>query len=211
MAVFNEILVGRYNRFVQKHFAMKGRANLPTLSADLQMGVNFNNGAENRYLEAWDLFGVQAFMAAIAAQPGQLELRNPASSGVIAVVTRAAWVESIATVPTGAVLTTLQLTRGATTDQNTARVAVGWDQRSRPASTLLASFNSAAPAAVGGTTTGIGFGANVANVGIELIPPGQEIPLSPGSALSIVSGNVNTASAGVLWWRERFLEESERT
>jgi hypothetical protein len=54
MAKYNEILTGRYNRFIQKLFSMKGPAPAPQLSSDIAMQMSFFNGVENRYLEGWD-------------------------------------------------------------------------------------------------------------------------------------------------------------
>ena len=72
MGHFNEILSGRFNRFVQKHFSMKGREGMPTLAADLGMTMSFNSGSENRYLEGWDLFGHSFQGGPIVAQFSQL-------------------------------------------------------------------------------------------------------------------------------------------
>jgi hypothetical protein len=39
----------------------------------------------------------------------------------------------------------------------------------------------------------------------------QEIPLLPGDAIQVRTNGVNVTLQTSLWWRERFLEESERT
>jgi hypothetical protein len=39
----------------------------------------------------------------------------------------------------------------------------------------------------------------------------QELPLLPDSAYTCWSNALNQGLAGNLWWRERFLEDSERT
>jgi hypothetical protein len=38
----------------------------------------------------------------------------------------------------------------------------------------------------------------------------QEIPLLPGSSLTIRETNLNLVFTGSIWWRQRYLEESER-
>lgn len=207
MGSFNEILAGRFNRFAQKHFSMKGREGAPTLAADVQLGMQFSSGYENRYLEGWDLYGNFLAIAATAAQLSQGMLRNPPGSGVVGVVTNIIWVEaSVTTVPLGV---TLQFTRGPqTTDQQVAGTAIGWDSRSRPQSTLLSSKNNAAFSLTSPTTIG-GYAAP-ANTQINIMPPGLEIILLPGEAIMVQGGNVNTATNCTFWWRERALEDSEK-
>ncbi len=69
MARYNEILVGRYNRFLQKLLSMKGPASMPQLAGELQATFPFFNGVENRNLEGWGRWatrGVQLGVAAVA-------------------------------------------------------------------------------------------------------------------------------------------------
>src|SRR6266851_4747570 len=66
MARFNEILVGRYNRSLQKLLSMKGQAVMPQLASELQPTFSFFSGAENRYLESWERFGNRQPPAALA-------------------------------------------------------------------------------------------------------------------------------------------------
>jgi hypothetical protein len=212
MAQYNEILAGRFNRFVQKHFSMKGREGMPTLSADLAMQMAFNSGAENRYLESWDLFGrLQSFAAPGAGNFTVFQLRNPAGSGVVAVVNRAQWSETIASTTIGTQVTLL-VVRGATTDQNSVISAFAWDQRSqRVGSSAILSVNTAAVAAIGGTPFGVANISQLAGTLGDFIPPGGEIPVLPGGAVQIFSGSQNDTASGAFWWRERALESSELT
>lgn len=204
MGHFNEILAGRFNRFVQKHFSMKGREGTPTLSADLQMGMVFNSGAENRYLEAWDLFGFTTLSAAFAANLNQGQLRNPAGTGVVCVVTRAIYNNTVADTSV-----TLNLSKTNTADQPSVRSTTSWDSRGRPASTAIVSDNSgAAKIATAGLINIVGVNTQ-AGVSMDLIPPGGEIPLLPGTTLAIQSGTANVAMLYTFWWRERALETSE--
>src|SRR5438034_3476406 len=85
MARFNEILVGRYNRFVQKLLSMKGDAPVPQLASEFQPIIPTFSGVENRYLEGWDRFSITLSQTAVAAQTNGLQFRNPAGSNVIAV------------------------------------------------------------------------------------------------------------------------------
>jgi len=86
MALYNEILVGRYNRSLQKLFGIKGSPPAPQLSSDIQTSHSFFSGQENRYPESWYLYGVPKAFAASAANRNQFRIRNGVTSGVIAVV-----------------------------------------------------------------------------------------------------------------------------
>src|SRR5260221_9578742 len=88
MAQYNEILTGRYNRFIQKLFSMKGRPPARQLSGDIQMQLTFFNGAENRYLEGWNRYMFFTSPALGAGIPAASRLRNPAGSNVVAVLER---------------------------------------------------------------------------------------------------------------------------
>ena len=39
----------------------------------------------------------------------------------------------------------------------------------------------------------------------------QELPLLPGDAMQVRNNTVNQFVSGIVWWRERALEDSERT
>lgn len=205
MARFNEILVGRYNRLVQKLFSMKGSAALVTLSDEMFAVLPLFYGAENRYLEGWDTFGVSIGQAAVAAQFGMVRLRNPVASNMIATVFKA-----IAIVSTAAATASLNR-ETVSTDYTTVYANAGqrFDQRGRANPTCVVSSQTAA------AQTGVAL----ANVGLPfagssqdfLITDIQEIPLLPGDALNISINTVNLAQTATFWWRERFLEDSERT
>jgi hypothetical protein len=64
MARFNEILVGRFNRALQKTFGMKGGPPSAQLATEIQPNISMFWGNEQRYLEGWQKFGVQANVAA---------------------------------------------------------------------------------------------------------------------------------------------------
>src|SRR5437899_9254339 len=87
MAGYNEILVGRYNRALQKILSMKGAASMNELASILQPSVSFFYRAEFRYLEDWDrrgaIFDVPAQGAGAASAA---RIRNPLTSGQIAVI-----------------------------------------------------------------------------------------------------------------------------
>src|SRR5258708_15624953 len=88
-AVYNEIGIGRWNRFIQKITDIKGSPPARQLASEIVFKHPIFSGQENRYLESWDLFGVGITVGAIAGQSSGLRLRNPSASNVIAVLTKA--------------------------------------------------------------------------------------------------------------------------
>src|SRR5258708_40293223 len=87
MALFNEILVGRYNRFLQKLLAMKGGPPAPQLATEIGTNIQLFHGVENRYLEGWQRFGGQfSVPAAGVGNVGGFRFRNPAGNNVITAV-----------------------------------------------------------------------------------------------------------------------------
>lgn len=215
MALFNEIQVGRFNRYVQKLLAIKGQAPMPTVSSDLQVVKTFpeNLGADY-YLGSIDLFGFQVTTTGLAANISFLELRNPSGSNVAAVIVLACAYETAA-----ADQFALNLYKNATADQGTllsGSSALPWDRRSqRIAPTCIASWNQGSafvpPSVAAGGRTIIQL-AGAANSPQQLIPlAGIEIPLMPGDAAGISTVSQAVALNATIWWRERYLEDSERT
>ena len=205
MARYNEILVGRLNRFLQKYLAMKGEAPAPQLASDWTPSILFDSpAADLRYLQGWETFG--SFFnppAAAGFNSGSL-LRNPVGSNIIAVVERIAVQAGVATF--------LELSVGAVNaDLGSVTVTTGFDGRGRQfGAGLKVSQNL-----VGGTVAGLGvvglFNV-VAAVNLEHILDDLHcIPLLPGFGCEIRDTTVNHSVSGAWKWRERFLEDSERT
>ncbi len=201
MAVYNEIGIGRWNRFIQKLTDIKGSPPARQLASEIVFHHGIFSGEENRYLESWDLFGVGATVGPIVGQQSGLRLTNPSGSNVIAVVKKAA----VSTGTTQSV--NLEYGRvGASLSQ--ALVSIPMETRGRAASTCLASFNAAALT----TLNVIAQGPLLANTLLDFIGDGiQEISLPPGSAVQIDGQGANIALAVSFWWRERFLEPAERS
>src|SRR5260370_24036738 len=88
MARYNEILVGRFNRFLQKFFRMKGGPPAPQRSGDIQVEVPLFSGVENRFLEGWHRFAVGALAPAVVGQNSRARFINHLTSGVVAVIER---------------------------------------------------------------------------------------------------------------------------
>jgi hypothetical protein len=207
MGAYNEILVGRLNRFLQKYLGMKGDAPSVQLAADWQpsLGFDVEGNVELRYLQGWNKYAISSLLNAIAGQPTGVRLRNPVGSNVVAVVEllsmgtpTATDVMNLAHGPIAADLVTI--ISGAV-----ARL----DPRGNAAPTCVMSTNTAALTSLSSV---IAVRRTVANTNVDFIlTADQEIPLLPGDALQIQPSTVNEALDFTFWWRERFLEESERS
>lgn len=202
MARFNEIQVGRFNRFFQKLMNIKSEGGpAPQLASEIQPVHTLFHGEENRWAEGWDLYGGSLAVGAVAAQNDAYLLRNPPVSNIVAVVTRITMNVAVAS--------TINLRIGPTAaDYTTAFNPGRFDARSiRPNSMCrLSGQNNAAPAQQlvwSGDMTTI-------NEFKEILPAGLEIPVLPGDALELETGAVNLGTRFAVFFRERFLEDSER-
>jgi len=138
MARFNEILAGRYNRFLQKLFVLKGGPPSPQLSSEIGIAMVLFNGVENRWLESWERFFFTSFLAASAANEGGVRLRNPAGSNVMVVIERVEISELLPDNPGFAFGT-------ATADLGTVGQGAPLDTRRRTQPTSIPSSQNTAP------------------------------------------------------------------
>jgi len=203
MAIFNEILAGRYNRLMQKLFSMKGNPPAPQLASELQMQLSMFYGNENRFLEDWNLYAMRFLVGLVAAQFGAVRLRNPASSGFVAVVTKI--------VVENTVSHEFLLQGGAFTADLVAIATMlnqAMDLRSKPQPGLIASTTTLAALPTAPLFMG---GAVLAGGTTDLITTSaQEIPILPGGGLTIIDSTANQNFSTSFWWRERGLEDSEK-
>src|SRR5258708_34587991 len=86
MAVYNEIGIGRWNRFIQKITDIKGGPPARQLASEIVFQHPILSGRENRYLESWNLFWATFGFGPSVANNNGCQLRNPAGSNVIAVM-----------------------------------------------------------------------------------------------------------------------------
>jgi len=204
MARFNEILVGRYNRFIQKLLSMKGDASLFQFSTEMGGYLPFFSGVENRALESWDRFGDGIIVAGVAAVNSRIRFRNPAGSNVVAVLEQLS--------ATTAATDSISLHN--TIDVSVADLAVldspaQLDKRTRPNSSTVASHGTSA--ANMPTARAIGVKAALANTNLEWVSfEDQEITILPGMAVEMFANTVNNQLTASYMFRERFLEDSER-
>jgi hypothetical protein len=207
MARYNEILVGRYNRAMQKLLQMKGEASLVTLSEEISPTFTLFYGAENRYLEGWDRFATILNQPAVAANQSVVRLRNPATSNAVAVIEKAKGISLVADQPIfGIGITALDLATVV------AMTGSKLDPRGRPNPALFLS-RQATTAAAPALDTNIDQVVYPATGGSQdfITFEDQEVPLLPGMAVQIFSNTVNAGLTVSYIWRERFLEEAERT
>lgn len=209
MARVNEILVGRFNRMLQKLLSMKGPASMYQLSPELQAVLAFRSGVENRYLESWYRFWNIVGIGPSVGNNNGLQLRNPLTSNVIAVI------EQFRYEAAAGDTITLSLTRnGATTTDLTNLLAVNpQDFRQVQGATgsgsalILSSFSPV----VSFSTTPQAYTAAAAATDYDTIfTENQEWVINPGDTVRIINATANVLIRFNLKWRERFLEDSER-
>jgi len=212
MAGYNELLVGRFNRHMQKLLSMKGPASLTTLSSDLQPVISVQSGVEDRYLEAWNRYGTAQNLATSGGFNSAIRIRNPLGSNVIGVI------EKLSVLQFSATATEVDLVHGTVNSDITSLATISQlDARSGPTSNLggvLKVSDSVSLAVVPNLTSQAPLwgGVFAPNVMYEAIfDENQEITLLPGDALQLSPVAINISFFPSIWWRERFLEDSERT
>ena len=207
MALFNEILVGRFNRWVQKFYAIKsGTASLTQLLPSVQTVAPIMSGNEDRYLQGWQRFMVTQTVNAVAAQFSAIQLRNPPGSNLCIVI------EKINVLP-GAV-TLCRIFLGATAGDFATIIPTGGariDARGNQGSAAI--FSSGTTGGLSGTNVGI-FRELATTTFPEtpfIVTQNQELTILPGDAILVEIELVNTQCSFALMWRERPLESSELT
>jgi hypothetical protein len=211
MAIFNEILSGRYNRALQKIFAIKGSPPVRQLGGEVMPIVQLFYGVENRYLENWDRFGFQMGAGANAASVSGVQIANPVKSNVIIVIERL----DITIIAAAQATQLINVTSGIFTGSLANVVAnptARMDSRGRPSSTALFSNENtnAAIASLGNQYGTYAIGATLPNIQV-ISTENQEITILPNDAIRIFPQVQNYGLNVNFAWRERLLEESERT
>lgn len=201
MAKYNEILTGRHNSFVRRLFGMKAGAPAPQVSSEISVSHPIFHGRENRFIEDWKVYGVFATQNAVAANNSRFLLRNPATSGVVAVV-------ELWTITTNAAVTVeMQYGQGLTVDLATVLAARAMDGRIKNNPCCKFSF----AADVAGGQIGQTVWAQTLNGSVTLpLTADTHVCLTPGDEIVIQNDTVNSAMSLALWWRERPLDEGER-
>jgi hypothetical protein len=207
VAVYNELQSGRFNRLLQKLTGIKGGAPVKQLGSEILPVFGIPLGNETRYLESWDLFGAAVSVSAVAANQSGIRLRNPSNSNVVAVFTKIL-------IATGATTSGISVQGGVASGDVATIVGTPnarLDARTRPSPTLIASTqNNAVSFPL--LNNGIALLTGIANTMFDLIIyEYQEIPLLPGDAIQLFDQTANDSLTVSFMWRERFLEDSERS
>ena len=209
MALFNEILVGRFNRFAQKFLSMKGGPPLPTLGTDLGITIPLRIYTSELYLMGIDQFGRVATNTANAGASFGIRFRNPVASGIVATFHKLVLWTSVSD--------SVQLEVGATTvDYVLVENGIPLDPRQGPraGAVILSATNAATAGASLGANTAIDVRpvSNALNSLNDYFKEESEyISLLPGQAINIIGSIVNSAATANVMWLERALEDSERS
>jgi len=207
MAIFNEILAGRFNKALVKLFNMKSAPAAPSaaLGSEIIPAIQMYYGNECRALEGWQRFGIGASIGASVGNISVIQMLNPAGSKTIAVLekltvsnnTGASQVEVVTYGITGVGIGT-----------GLPQLNAGLDNRGITGSTVQ--FTSKNNTAAGPNGVSI-YSAVVPTLSsIDLIQTDdQELTLAPGSFYQFSPNAVNLEARVSIWWRERPLEDSE--
>src|SRR6266849_1519352 len=209
MAIFNEILEGRYNRALQKLFAIKGKPPVRQIGGEIMPTFSIFQGVENRFLETWNRFGANFSLASVVANVTDFRFRNP-STNIVAVIEKLSMFDTTVAQQINIAIgsTTIDLLSGQS-------AGISLDRRQGNAATFNAttilSGATNAPALPG---TMILFSHFLLEVNKErdyIIFEDQELPLLPGDALDFREQSVPGGEAIHinLVWRERAMTESE--
>lgn len=209
MAVYNEILAGRFNRALQKTFGMKGGPPAPQLASEVAPTISHFWGIEQRYPEGWGRFGASATPGAGGAGTrASVRIDNPKGSKIIAVIEKLMVVSSA-----GGAQDTPFLTYSIISAGDLAGIVVavntGLDQRGPQSPQLHVSSQALAAAVVG---VGIANFALPPNQQLDyILLEDHQLPLMPNSSYTVYSNVLNQGIVVNLLWRERPQEDSELT
>lgn len=198
------VWLSRFSRWLEALNNAKGGPVVFDIEANAgMMWVPFS-GVEDRYLQGWNRYANSFSVAAVAAQFGNIKMRNPTGSNVIAVLERLVWI---------AASDSPQLGFGASTTDLTAIVSNTFsrlDPRGNPQPTLILSDTATAT-----VFTGPVFIVSANNTGggnAEFIRyTDDQIPILPGQAVQVQSVVANQLVTASVMWRERALQQSELT
>jgi len=207
MALYNEILAGRYNRALQKIFGIKGEAPSPQLAGEIAATIGMFYGVENRYVEGWQRF-------AIAANPGvpaagnrsAVRIRMPANSGVIGVIERLSFFKGNTTSSPAIMYDSIAKVMPTDSVANTGERSFDSRQQQTNSKPIVSqSINF-------GVLGTVAFFADATSaVPFELVwDENQEIVLPPGSQLTVADDTLADAIVVSIMWRERPIEDSEK-
>jgi len=209
MAIYNEILAGRFARGIQKIFSMKGGVPTKQLSGEVMPIIKLEDSTslENRVTHSWRSFAYRGSQALGGAGTfAAVRLRNPSASNVVAVLEKITLLNL-----TGA--DTPILTRGPTAGADLTTIDSGLasirDVRMGPVNPAMIPSRGT-PASQTGV---VWFQGAVTATSAEdvIVDEHQEFVIGPGDMVTAFANVVNTSFIATFFWRERALEESELT
>ncbi len=206
MAIFNEILVGRYNKAMQRAFGIKATAPLRQLGGEVMPITTIFRGMEERYLESWNVWGIAAVVAAGVAVT-TVRLRNPTLSNTLAVI------EKISiSIPAGQPNSSVNVgLLAVTTDLAISLTGVQRETRIIAANGAVLIASGANATAPPGPIAFWSNGIVSTNLTTDVIQTeNQEVSITPGFSLEVQGATAGAPLNVSIFWRERYLEESER-
>jgi hypothetical protein len=207
MARFNEILTGRYNRYLQKLLQMKGGP--PAAQLATEITPNFD--IEHTPVETRILMGFERFWFAANAGPSPgvisaFQIQNLGATGMVAII------ESLIVSVGVASEIDMSISFGNPAALTNAFASTRQDSRGIAQSTgtgtpiIVSSFGGA----IGQLPIGIGGIQLAANTPFQWIQDtDQQIMLAPSTAIRIQTLVVNDLLIVQGIFRQRFLEDSE--
>jgi hypothetical protein len=212
VARYNEILVGRWNRYIQKLTGIKGPPPAPQLSGDISFVHHIDSGVENRYIQQWNEFAGLFIQNGAGANQGFIRFQMLLGSNTIAVLERITLVNAVANA-------VADNPHGDVAGYNFVGTQVGGgnaiDQRSYQNQSIILGSQLQVWAGAGlnpGGSFRYGQWALPVNGNFEvIIKEDDEIPILPGSAFQFANSVANIQLTVAARWRERFLEDSERS
>src|SRR5260370_38409319 len=204
MAKFNEILAGRFNRALQKFFGMKGGPPAAQLASEISTNVQFNQmGADFRWLEGWERFWSFVAAGPSVGNNNGVQLRNPATSGIVVVI------EKISFFQNGADFLNVTVAHlgGPQADLTNVNASDRVDNRGRVNSTLVVS--SFSPATLLAIQTQRWSGNTASLEVTEIVTENQELMMLSGDVMRFTCIGQNLQTTMNFIWRERAREESE--
>lgn len=221
MAVFNEILVGRFNKALNDIFSIKAGAPSPSVAGEIMpvLVLDAPGSPDRRWSEGWDRFGFSTGVGALAANLSMIKFRNPSNSNTMIVMEKLRWgITTPAGAGNGIVLNYNNGSAGPDNANFTSVLSIpisAFDSRTKRSNVAVISVQQAAALGItnyfffdfyGNSTPGSGsFFQDI------IFHHDQMIEMLPGSSIVINSNLANTAIEATFWWRERPIEESELT
>jgi hypothetical protein len=212
--MYNEILVGRWNKALNALFGIKAGAPSPSLSGDLQVSYQVDTAVDGRFLEGWSRWAASVNLTGGVGATAYLHLLNPAGSGAIAVIERIRiGVQNDAASQTVNVGKTV----GAFLGGDVQVVIATHDSRQAPSQGSQGSIVQAKSNITQAGSPALQFldtfviGANSGTFVYDLMfTEHQETIILAGDSIVAANLTQNKAFQATMWWRERVLEDSER-